>query len=151
MTIWTRRPSLATRGVSPTDRLGRSVAHLWHTRNALSFLLLPFAWVFMLLVGLRRIYYARRNRFRARLPVPVIVVGNLTVGGTGKTPLVVWLCEFLKSHGFKTGVIGRGYKGLSKSWPQRVTSESDPVMVGDEPVLIAARCNCPVEIGRAHV
>lgn len=151
MTNWTRRPSLAIRGASQTDRLGRSVAHLWQTRNALSFLLLPLSWLFLLLVESRRIYYTRRNRLRARLPVPVIVVGNLTVGGTGKTPLVIWLCEFLKSQGFKPGVIGRGYKGLSKSWPQPVTSASDPVMVGDEPVLIAARSVCPVVVGPDRV
>ncbi len=151
MTVWKRRPSSAQRGVSPTDRLGHIVARLWYTRNAFSFLLLPFSWVFMLLVGLRRLYYVQRKRGRARLPVPVVVVGNLTVGGTGKTPLVVWLCDFLMSHGFKPGIISRGYKGLSKHWPQLVTAASDPVMVGDEPVVMAAHCDCPVVVGPDRV
>ena len=142
---------MAKRGVSLIDRMGRSLNQVWYSRNALTQFLLPFSWVFILLVALRRAYYARRNRSRSRLPVPVIVVGNLTVGGTGKTPLVIWLCEFLKSKGLKPGVVSRGYKGLSKSWPQRVTSASDPVMVGDEAVLIAARCGCPVVVGPDRV
>lgn len=86
---------------------------------------------------------------KTKLPVPVIIVGNITVGGTGKTPLVVWMAEFLRQQGYKPGVISRGYAGAKdRSGPQLVTAESDPAVVGDEPVLLARRCGCPVAIGR---
>jgi tetraacyldisaccharide 4'-kinase len=80
------------------------------------------------------------------MPVPVIVVGNLTVGGTGKTPLVLWLVEFLRSHGYRPGIVSRGY-GSRASAPQAVANASDPMLVGDEPVLLAQRAQCPVWVG----
>jgi len=85
------------------------------------------------------------------MPVPVIVVGNITVGGAGKTPLVIAITQYLKANGFHPGVISRGYGGKSVKWPQAVTVESDPVLVGDEPVLIANRCRCPVSVGPDRV
>ncbi len=119
----------------------------WYTRNAVASLLLPLAWLFRLISALRRQYYRKRNANRLPLPVPVIVVGNITVGGTGKTPLVIWLVEFLRSQGFKPGVISRGYGGQAKNWPLFVTPDSDPAKVGDEPVLIASHCACPMAVG----
>ena len=77
----------------------------------------------------------------------MIVVGNISVGGTGKTPLVVWLVDYLKQAGFKPGVISRGYGGKAQHWPQPVTTDSDPGMVGDEALLIAQRVACPVAVG----
>ncbi len=88
---------------------------------------------------------AERDRVRAsELPVPVIVVGNISVGGTGKTPFVIWLVERLREWGMNPGVISRGYGGRAKTWPQAVTAASDPALVGDEPVLIAATLSCPL-------
>lgn len=82
-----------------------------------------------------------------RLPVPVVVVGNITVGGSGKTPLVLWLAEKLRRLGFQPGIISRGYGG--KNWAQtEVMPGADPLLVGDEPVLLAKRSGCPVWIGR---
>lgn len=79
--------------------------------------------------------------------MPVIAVGNITVGGAGKTPLVIRLVEMLKSMGLRPGVISRGYGGQAEQWPQPVSAGSDPQLVGDEPVLIARRCNCPMWVG----
>lgn len=81
-----------------------------------------------------------------RSPVPVLVVGNISVGGNGKTPLVIWLVEQLQQKGINVGVISRGYGGKNKIFPQLVTAQSDPAFMGDEPVLIAQRTQAPVAI-----
>jgi tetraacyldisaccharide 4'-kinase len=81
----------------------------------------------------------------------VIVVGNLTVGGTGKTPLVIWLCAQLRAWGFHPGVVARGYGGNSPDWPRAVSPQSDPREVGDEPVVIATATGCPVSVGPDRV
>ena len=95
-------------------------------------------------MALRHGLYRRGWCRRQRLPVPVIVVGNLTVGGTGKTPLVVWLARWLRQSGYRPGIITRGYGGAARVWPQWVHPDSDPRDVGDEPVLIARHAQCPV-------
>jgi tetraacyldisaccharide 4'-kinase len=127
------------------DRV-RGLEHYWYSKNAVALALLPLSWVFCTQATLRHWLHLRGNPSRPRLPVPVIVVGNISVGGTGKTPLVIWLAELLKASGFKTGIISRGYGGKAAQWPQRVTGESDPYLVGDEPVLIAKRCHCPTVV-----
>jgi tetraacyldisaccharide 4'-kinase len=76
--------------------------------------------------------------------VPVIVVGNVTVGGTGKTPLVIWLAERLRERGYRPGIVCRGYGGRAAVWPQRTTADSDALLVGDESVVLARRARCPV-------
>lgn len=76
----------------------------------------------------------------------MIVVGNISVGGTGKTPLVIWLSRYL-GRDFRPGVVCRGYGGRSRTWPQKVRADSDPATVGDEAVLLATRCGCPVAAG----
>ena len=120
-------------------------------RGPTAMLLLPLAQLFRAIVCLRRLGY-RKNLLRShRLPVPVIVVGNIFVGGTGKTPLVLWLVEALKSMGLRPGIVTRGYRGRATSWPQTVTADSDPSLVGDEPVLLAQRGNCPVMAGPERV
>jgi tetraacyldisaccharide 4'-kinase len=82
--------------------------------------------------------------------IPVIVVGNLTVGGTGKTPLVISIAEFLAKNGWVPGVISRGYGGTATA-PRAATIAADPGEVGDEPVLIARRAGCPVWVGPDRV
>ncbi len=76
----------------------------------------------------------------------VIVVGNLVVGGSGKTPFIIWLTKALQAKGFRVGIVSRGYGGKSQTWPHRVTPKSDPVQVGDEPVLLAKQLGCPVAV-----
>ncbi len=78
------------------------------------------------------------------LEVPVIVVGNIAVGGTGKTPLVIWLAAYLERRGYRPGIVGRGYRGRIHRQPMRVRTDSRVAMVGDEPLLIARRTHCPV-------
>ena len=86
-----------------------------------------------------------------RLPVPVIVIGNLAVGGTGKTPLVAWLAEYLVQAGYRPGLVARGYGGMASHWPQQVRPDSDPVMVGDEAVLLCRKTARPMAVGPDRV
>lgn len=118
---------------------------LWHA------LLLPFTLLFALLIGLRRLSYRLNLLHSIAMPVPVIVVGNLTVGGAGKTPLVLWLVEFLRGQGYRPGIISRGYGSHAAPQPQPVMEASDPALVGDEPVLLARRARCPVWVGARRV
>lgn len=124
-----------------------NVEELWYGQHPFSLALAPLGWAVAGYATLRRQAYQTGLLRVRRLPVPVIVVGNLTVGGTGKTPLVIWLTEFLKRQGYKPGIVSRGYGGDAEHWPQQVRPDSDPVTVGDEPVLIAQRCLCPVAVG----
>lgn len=123
----------------------------WYSDNSLSRLLTPLGWLFCLLVAARRFAYRIGALKSVRLPVAVIVVGNITVGGTGKTPLVIWLAKYLSGHGYRPGIISRGYGGQSPVWPLPVEPDSDAGMVGDEPVLIAGRTGCPVVVGPDRV
>lgn len=123
----------------------------WRDRNGVAIALLPFSWLFCALVWLRRTAY-RIGIFRTRrMSVPVIVVGNISVGGAGKTPLVIWLALHLQKLGYKPGIVSRGYGGNARYWPQQVLPGSDPTTVGDEPVLIARRTKCPVSVGPDRV
>ncbi|OYY93568.1 MAG: tetraacyldisaccharide 4'-kinase [Hydrogenophilales bacterium 28-61-23] len=110
-------------------------------------LLIPLSLLFGSLVRLRRVLY-RFGVFRVeRLPVPVIVVGNLNVGGSGKTPLTLALVQWLRQAGFTPGIVSRGYGGSARA-VMPVQADSDPALVGDEPVLMARRVACPIWIGR---
>ncbi|MES2499242.1 MAG: tetraacyldisaccharide 4'-kinase [Pseudomonadota bacterium] len=130
-----------------------TVQRAWRKKNALFYLVLvPLSWTFASITLLRRWAY-RLGLFKSyALPVPVIIVGNIHVGGSGKTPVVVWLVQHLKQLGYQPAVISRGYGGSAKS-PIAVNADSSPKIVGDEPVLIANRCDCPVWVGadRVHV
>jgi tetraacyldisaccharide 4'-kinase len=119
----------------------------WLRRGPLALALLPLALVFRLLSSIRALLYRHGLKQGERLPVPVIVVGNIFIGGTGKTPLTIWLAEALRAAGMRPGVISRGHGG-AQSAPREVTPMSSPVDVGDEPLLIAARTGCPVVVGR---
>lgn len=124
---------------------------IWYHGHPLAWLLLPLSGLFWVMAAGRRLAYRFGLLRQQRLPVPVIVVGNISVGGTGKTPLVIWLAHFLKQQGWRPGIIARGYGGKAGSWPQQVRPDSDPVMVGDEPVLLARRTGCPVCVGPDRV
>ncbi len=120
---------------------------LWYNKkNVFSLALLPLAGLFCLVVKIRQQAYKRQWINSKKFPIPIIVVGNITVGGTGKTPLVIWLAKYLKTQGFNPGIISRGYGGSTKSSPQAVYPDSDPQLVGDEPVLIARHSGCPVAV-----
>lgn len=122
----------------------------WQRRGLLACGLWPLSLLFRLLSTLRRLLYRAGVLRSTRLPVPAVVVGNIFVGGTGKTPLTIWLVEELRRAGFTPGVISRGY-GVQNDRPVEVTAESLPSSVGDEPALIAHRAQCPVMVGRGRV
>jgi tetraacyldisaccharide 4'-kinase len=129
----------------------RPIAAYWQTINPLTLSLLPLAVLFYLLVQARRTLY-RLGLLRAqRLPVPVIVIGNLSVGGSGKSPLVVWLARRLKAAGYRPGILSRGYGGRATHWPRAVGPDSDPRLVGDEPVMIARLSGCPLFVAPDRV
>ena len=118
----------------------------WYRRGPLALLLWPLSLAFLVVVLARRLLYALRL-IRSQHPgIPVIVVGNITVGGTGKTPLVIWIAEHLKSKGWSPAIISRGY-GAKIDAPRAATLASEASEVGDEPVLLARRSGCPVWVG----
>lgn len=129
----------------------KKIDKLWYQDSIYAKFLLPLSWLYCAIVSIRRWLYLLRIIPSKKFPVPIIVVGNVSVGGTGKTPLVIWLAAKLKDEGYKPGIISRGYKGKARSWPQQVRPDSDPVIVGDEPVLIARRTNCPMAVGPDRV
>lgn len=135
-------------GATSATRLSDRLLAAWYAERLelLTALLLPLSWLFAALVGLRRAMYRRGLLPRVRIAVPVIVVGNITLGGAGKTPLVEALARALGARGRKPGVISRGYGG-SSSDAREAAPGDDPLVVGDEPVLLA-RCGFPVWIGR---
>jgi len=120
---------------------------VWYDRTAPPWWLLPFSLAYGAAAGSRRFLYSKRLRKSIRMASPVVVVGNLSVGGTGKTPLVCWLAARLCELGFKPGVVTRGYGGSSAN-VRFVAASDDPKVVGDESVLLARRTQLPVAIGR---
>ncbi len=128
--------------------LYRWLQSAWYEGGAGRWLLLPLSGVFWFIVMIRRFLYASGLLRAVRLPVPVIVVGNLTAGGTGKTPVTIWLAEALRARGFSPGIVSRGYGGSKSASPMRVDGRSDPATVGDEPVLLARRTGLPVCVDR---
>jgi tetraacyldisaccharide 4'-kinase len=121
----------------------------WYQRSYtwLIFLLLPLSWIFRFITSLRRFCYRIGLKKTIHFSVPVIVVGNITVGGTGKTPLVIALVTFLKSKGFHPGIVSRGVGGVKQLSPLLVNEKSNPAIVGDEAVLLTKKTHCPVMIG----
>ena len=121
----------------------------WLRRGPLACALWPLSLLFRGIAGLRRGLYRSGLLASTRLPVPVVVVGNIFIGGTGKTPLTIWLVQALQQAGFHPGVISRGHGSDERPARTRpVTPESDARLVGDEPLLIAQRTLCPVMVGR---
>lgn len=119
----------------------------WSQPNWLTYLLLPLTLFYRCLSWLRKKLYEVSWLEKYQAKVPVIVVGNISVGGTGKTPLTIALTQQLIDRGFRPGVISRGYGGSALEWPQVVQQDSNPHYIGDEPVLIARRNLCPVVVG----
>lgn len=113
--------------------------------------LLPLALLFRGVVATRRTLYSWRILRADRLPVPVVVAGNLVVGGTGKTPLVIHLVDALRRAGRRPGVISRGYGGRPDAEATEVSPDDDPARTGDEPLLIRRRTGVPVFIARKRV
>lgn len=119
----------------------------WLNINLVSMVLLPLSLVYCVIATIRRLLYRMGVLRVVRLEAPVIIVGNITVGGSGKTPFVLWMAHMLKEAGLRPGIISRGYRGKASIWPQVVTMDSNPALVGDEPVLLARASGVPVVVG----
>lgn len=119
----------------------------WLRRGPLACALWPVSLVFGALGAVRRLLFRSGLLASARLPVPVVIVGNIFIGGTGKTPFTIWLAEALRAAGFTPGIISRGHGGAGSA-PRLVAGDALAAEVGDEPLLIARRSGCPVMVGR---
>ena len=122
----------------------------WSSRGAIAWLLWPVSLAFGAIVFFRRLFYKLRIFKSHKAGIPVVVVGNLTAGGSGKTPLVLWIVQRLKEHGWKPGIVSRGYGGTATE-PREANITSDPAEVGDEPILLARRSGCPVWVAPERV
>ena len=128
------------------------LSRIWYWRfHPVSLVLWPLSGLYGVVSAVRRWAYRKGYLKSFRLPVTVLVIGNIVVGGSGKTPLVVYVCEQLRRSGYQPGIISRGYGGKVRVWPQAVHANSDPRQVGDEPVLLATRTACPVVVGPDRV
>lgn len=125
----------------------RSAPGFWRHRGVPALCLLPLSLIFSGLVWLRRRLFAWGVLKTGQLPVPVVVVGNIAVGGSGKTPVALWLADELRHRGYRPGIVSRGYGG-SVEGVAEVDPVGDPALFGDEPVLMAALSACPVFVGR---
>ncbi|MGZ5198935.1 MAG: tetraacyldisaccharide 4'-kinase [Telluria sp.] len=128
-------------------KLESTLTRAWLKRGPLACALWPVSQVFRALAAIRSGLYRANILTSDKLPVPVIVVGNIFIGGTGKTPLTIWLVQALRDAGFRPGVISRGH-GSAGEQPREVGPDAAAGDVGDEPLLIARRAACPVFVGR---
>ena len=122
------------------------IARIWSGESPLWRLLLPLSWLYGLVSGAIRLMYRLGLKRAWRAPVPVVVVGNLTAGGNGKTPVVIWLVEQLQKRGIRPGVVSRGYGGKATHYPLLLTADTTTAEAGDEPVLIYQRTGVPVAV-----
>ncbi|SHI14437.1 tetraacyldisaccharide 4'-kinase [Ferrimonas marina] len=123
----------------------------WQQGHPLLWLLAPLTALFVLISTLRRWAYRRGWLEQPELSVPLVVVGNISVGGNGKTPTVIYLVELLKRQGLRPGIISRGYGGKAEHYPLRVDSQTPAELCGDEPALMARRTGVPLAVGPDRV
>ena len=128
-----------------TSWLQRTLETIWYKKGKGKWFLLPFTLLYCAIHAFQR-WKLTRSR-RSKITIPVIIAGNISIGGTGKTPTVIYLAKLLKNAGYRPAIISRGYGGNAAKWPQRVTANSNPEQVGDEAVLIAERTDVPVVVG----
>lgn len=133
-----------------TTTLEQRMTHAWQRRGLIACVLLPLALIFFLIISVRRAFYQLGIFSAWKPPVPLIVVGNIFVGGTGKTPLVIWLVSVLRAQGYRPGVISRGYGGQANAVIE-VCKDMSAAETGDEPLLIAQKSQVPVFVGRKRV
>ncbi|WJV55580.1 tetraacyldisaccharide 4'-kinase [Prodigiosinella aquatilis] len=122
------------------------IERIWSGQSRLYWLLIPLSVLFGLISGFIRLSYRLGWRRAWRAPLPVVVVGNLTAGGNGKTPVVIWLVEQLQRRGYRVGVVSRGYGGKVDHYPLVVSDTVTTAQAGDEPILIYQRTGAPVAV-----
>ncbi|EPL9569552.1 tetraacyldisaccharide 4'-kinase [Providencia rettgeri] len=122
------------------------IERIWSGKSWLYILLLPLSFLYGLITIIRYAAYKVGLRRSWKAPIPVVVVGNLTAGGNGKTPVVIWLVESLVKEGYRVGVVSRGYGGKAESYPLVLDENTPAAAAGDEPVLIYHRTKTPVAV-----
>ena len=127
-----------------TSWLQQWLERVWYQNGKGRFLLYPLTALYCAVNQYQR---KKQTQNLPEIPCPIIVVGNITVGGTGKTPLTIYITQLLQQEGFKPAIITRGYGGKAPTWPQSVKAETNPALVGDEAVLMASRTGVPVYAG----
>ena len=127
-------------------KLGERLQRAWYQGHRALSVLWPLEQLYRFIVQRKRAQFLRGETETYRAPVPVIVVGNLTVGGTGKTPLILWLIEYCRAQGLRVGVVSRGYGAQPPSVPWSVSASDSAQQAGDEPLLIVQRSGVPLVI-----
>ncbi|HHH43629.1 MAG TPA: tetraacyldisaccharide 4'-kinase [Gammaproteobacteria bacterium] len=128
-------------------QLEQGLQKLWYGQTRAWLFLLPLSWLYCALAGLRRLAYRYELLSSTQLDCHVLVVGNITAGGTGKTPLVIAIARRAQQAGLRVGILTRGYRGRARHWPRQVHGDSDPAEVGEEAVLLARKTAAPVFAG----
>ena len=123
-----------------------TMTRAWQRQAIWLWLLLPVSWLYGFITMMRRQAYKIGLFASYRAPIPLMVIGNITVGGSGKTPLIIALVNHLQKQGVKVGVISRGYGGDSSQMPALVRADSLPSIVGDEPCLIVNMTDAPMAV-----
>ena len=124
----------------------RWIHRVWYEDASSGWILLPLSGLYWVILQLRKLFYDLGFLRTVRASAPVIIVGNLTAGGTGKTPTVLWLVQELQTRGLRPGIVSRGYGGSQSGTSMRVEADTDASVAGDEPVLLARRGGCPVVV-----
>ncbi|WP_348666515.1 tetraacyldisaccharide 4'-kinase [Arsenophonus symbiont of Ornithomya chloropus] len=127
------------------------IEKIWSGNSWLYILLIPFSILYGIIIKLRNISYNIGISNTWKAPIPIVVVGNLTVGGNGKTPFVIWLVKKLSSKGYHVGVVSRGYSGKAKFYPILVNKNFSVKEIGDEPALIYLKTGVPVSVSPKRV
>lgn len=135
----------------PRRTAAEALQEIWQARDWRSWALLPASWLYGGVVVLRRRLFERGELAVGRLPVAVVVVGNIVVGGAGKTPMVIAIVALLRRHGYTPGIVSRGYGRRDDAVIAAVAMDSDAAIVGDEPLLLHRRTGAPVVVGRDRV
>ncbi len=147
----TSNPTLAPHGLFETSanyasRSASVLSHFWYSNSYWAVLLAPLSWFYGLVSRRLRRSQQQASNGTGRVHIPVIVIGNITVGGTGKTPMVIWLVEQLQKRGFRPGIAMRGYKGSASREGALVNTVGDAKVYGDEALLISQRLHQPVAV-----
>jgi len=124
----------------------RWIHRVWYEDASSGWILLPLSGLYWVILQLRKLFYDLGFLRTVRASAPIIIVGNLTAGGTGKTPTVLWLVQELQTRGLRPGIVSRGYGGSQSGTSMRVEADTDASVAGDEPVLLARRGGCPVVV-----
>lgn len=125
------------------------IENIWYKKNSLYWFLIPISWIYYIIFYCKKLITCLF--FKKKFSIPIVVVGNITVGGVGKTPLVIALANECKVRGFNVGIISRGYLAKCKHFPMEVTQYNSAIEVGDEPLLLLQRTSCPVVISPKRI